>query len=77
LGPAWLAGGIFAFLLSMGEFGLALFIADPQKPTLPLMIFRLLGLPGLANYGQALALSVILMGICGIGLWMAESFKEG
>ena len=32
-------------------------------PTLPLVIARFLGQPGALNYGQALAMSAILMGV--------------
>ena len=59
-----LIGGIFAFVLSMGEFGASLFVIRPQKPTLPIVIHRLLGQPQPANYGMAIALSVLLLVIC-------------
>ncbi|HEX9763312.1 MAG TPA: iron ABC transporter permease, partial [Acidimicrobiia bacterium] len=36
------------------------FIARPGAPTIPTMIFRLLGRPGQANFGMAMAMSVIL-----------------
>ena len=59
--PALTVALVFAFLASLGEFGATLLVARPQHPTVPLMIFRALGQPGLANLGQALALSTILM----------------
>lgn len=59
--PAMTVALVFAFLASLGEFGATLLVARPQHPTIPLMIFRALGQPGLANLGQALALSTILM----------------
>ncbi len=59
--PALVVALVFAFLASLGEFGATLLVARPQHPTIPLMIFRALGRPGLANLGQALALSTILM----------------
>lgn len=59
--PALLTGAVFAFTVSMGEFGATLLIARPDYPTLPIVIFRFLGQPGAINYGQALALSTILM----------------
>jgi thiamine transport system permease protein len=61
LAPSLLAGAIFAFTVSLGDFGAALLLARPQYPTAPLVIARLLGQPGAANYGQALALSTLLM----------------
>ncbi len=50
----------FAFAVSVGEFGATSFLARPKTPTLPVLIFRLIGLPGQANYGMALAASVLL-----------------
>ena len=57
-------GAIFAFVLSLGEFGASIFVIRPQQPTLPIAIFRLLSQPQPANFGMALALSVILLAIC-------------
>jgi thiamine transport system permease protein len=61
VGRAALAAAAFAFAVSLGEFGATAFIARPDAPTMPLAIFRLLGQPGAATFGQAMALSVILM----------------
>jgi thiamine transport system permease protein len=58
---AILIGAVFAFSISMGEFGASTFITRPQTPTLPVAIFRFLSLPGDLNYGQAMAMSTILM----------------
>lgn len=55
-----LAAG-FAFAMSLGEFGATVFIARADTVTVPVAIMRLLGLPGASNYGQAMALSSILM----------------
>ncbi len=51
----------FAFAVSLGEFGATVFIARADTPTVPVAIVRLLGRPGPANIGQAMALSTILM----------------
>jgi thiamine transport system permease protein len=59
--PAIITGAVFAFTVSLGEFGASLLLARPDAPTLPVLIFRLLGQPGALNYGQALAMSSILM----------------
>jgi thiamine transport system permease protein len=40
-----------------------------------LAIFRFLSQPGGLNYGQALALSTILMGVTGAGLLAIERFR--
>ncbi|MGL6280199.1 MAG: ABC transporter permease [Gaiella sp.] len=52
-----------AFAVSVGEFGAALFLSRADWPTLPVAIFRFLGRPGADNVGQAMALSVVLMGV--------------
>jgi thiamine transport system permease protein len=65
-------GAVFAFTVSMGEFGASLFIYRPDTPTIPIVIFRLLGQPGASNYGQALAMSVILMGVCAASFILIE-----
>jgi thiamine transport system permease protein len=51
----------FAFAVSLGEFGATVFLARPDRPTVPVAIYRALGRPGADNFGQAMALSVMLM----------------
>lgn len=75
IGRAAAVGATFAFTASMGEFGASLFIARPDTPTMPVVIFRLLGQPGASNYGQALAMSVILMGVCAVGFLLIERVR--
>jgi thiamine transport system permease protein len=55
-----LAAAGFAFAVSLGEFGATSFLARAERPTLPVVIFRLIGQPGELNYGMALAASVVL-----------------
>lgn len=55
-----LAAAGFAFAVSLGEFGATSFLARDDHPTVPVVIFRLLGHPGAQNYGMALAASVVL-----------------
>ncbi|MBN2258778.1 MAG: iron ABC transporter permease [Anaerolineaceae bacterium] len=52
---------IFAFSVSLGEFGATTFLNRPEFPTIPIAIFRFLNQPGQINYGQAMAMSTILM----------------
>ena len=59
----------------MGEFGATVFIARPDNSTIPTVIFRLLGRPGVTNYGQALAMSVILMSVCAIAFILIERVR--
>lgn len=51
----------FAFAISLGEFGATAFIVRPDRPTIPTAIVRLLSQPGALNFGQAMALSTLLM----------------
>jgi len=63
---------IFAFTISLGEFGATSLLYRPQYPTLPVAIFRYLSLPGAANYGQAMAMSVVMMLACAAGILIIE-----
>ena len=74
---ALLVGAVFAFTTSMGEFGATLLISRPEYPTMPVVIFRLLGQPGALNYGQALAMSTLLMLVCAAGFLLIERFRIG
>jgi thiamine transport system permease protein len=68
-------GAVFAFAISMGEFGATLLIARPEWPTIPVAIFRYLGQPGALNYGQALAMSTILMAVTAAGFFLLERLR--
>ena len=61
LGRATAAAAGFAFAVSLGEFGATAFLARPDRPTMPIAIYRALGRPGEWNLGQAMAMSTILM----------------
>ncbi|MDW8804636.1 iron ABC transporter permease [Streptomyces scabiei] len=65
----------FAFAVSLGEFGATVFIARADNPTLPVAVARLLGRPGELNYGQAMALSTILMVVCAVALLVLERLR--
>lgn len=75
LRPALIVGAVFAFTISLGEFGATLLISRPDFPTMPVIIYQALGQPGLLNYGKALAMSTILMGVAGAGLLVIEKFR--
>ncbi|MFK4155757.1 ABC transporter permease [Streptomyces fungicidicus] len=72
---ALLVAAGFAFAVSLGEFGATVFIARPENPTLPVAVARLLGRPGDLNYGQAMALSTILMIVCAVALLVLERLR--
>ncbi|MBK8986642.1 MAG: iron ABC transporter permease [Chloroflexi bacterium] len=77
MGRALLVAAVFAFTVSMGEFGATSFIVRPNSGylTLPIAIQRYLGQPGALNYGQAMAMSAILMLVCAIGFFAIERFR--
>ena len=50
----------FALATSLGEFGATAFLARPEQPTLPVLIYRLFSRPTGDNYATALAASVVL-----------------
>jgi len=58
---ATLTAAIFAFTISLGEFGATLLISRPEYPTIPVAIERFLSQPGGLNYGQAMSMATILM----------------
>jgi thiamine transport system permease protein len=58
---AALTAAIFAFTISLGEFGATLLLARPEYPTIPVAIERFLSQPGGLNYGQAMAMATLLM----------------
>jgi thiamine transport system permease protein len=77
IGRALLVAGAFAFAISLGEFGATALVARPDFPTIPIAIYRFLSQPGALNYGQALAMSSVLMAICAASLLTIESLRVG
>lgn len=77
LGHALLIGGTFAFAISLGEFGATAMLVGAQTPTLPYAIFRYLSLPGSLNYGQAMAMSTVLMIVVAVSLIAMDRLRFG
>jgi thiamine transport system permease protein len=77
IGRALLVAASFAFTISIGEFGATALITRPEYPTVPVVIYRLLSRPGGLNYGQAMALSTILMLATLGGMLIMEHFRLG
>ena len=67
---AILVGAVFAFSISMGEFGASTFVTRPHTATMPVAIFRFLGQPGEMNYGQAMAMGTLLMLVTCTAFWL-------
>jgi thiamine transport system permease protein len=77
VGRALIVAATFAFTISLGEFGATAVIARPEYPTVPVAIYRYLSQPGALNYGQALALSTLLMAITAGGMLAIERLRLG
>jgi thiamine transport system permease protein len=72
-----LAATGFAFAVSLGEFGATSFLARPDRPTLPVVIYQLISRPGADNYGMALAASVVLGVVTVLVMAVVERFRIG
>jgi thiamine transport system permease protein len=69
------SAGIFAFTVSLGEFGATALIYRPEYPTLPMAIYRFLAQPGGLNYGQAMAMATLLLFLAGAGILLIEKLR--
>jgi thiamine transport system permease protein len=72
---ATLSAAGFAFTISIGEFGATTLLARPEYPTIPIAIYRFLSQPGGLNYGQAMAMATLLMGLTAIGILFIEQLR--
>ncbi|MBZ5739213.1 ABC transporter permease [Nocardioides mangrovi] len=70
-----LAAAGFAFAVSLGEFGATSFLARDDHPTMPIVIFHLIGHPGAMNYGMALAASVVLAACTAVVMLVVERLR--
>lgn len=70
-----LAAAGFAFAVSLGEFGATSFLARDEHPTMPIVIFHLIGHPGAMNYGMALAASVVLAATTAVVMLAVERLR--
>jgi thiamine transport system permease protein len=77
VGRAVLAAAGFSFAIAVGEFGATVFLARGQLPTMPVAIFRLLGRPGAANFGQAMAMATILMAVTATAMVLIDRLRVG
>ena len=68
-------GAVFAFAVSMGEFGATLLLNRPEYTTMPVAIYRYLGRPGATNLSAALAMSALLVMIAAVGFLLIERLR--
>jgi thiamine transport system permease protein len=76
--PAVIVAALFAFTVSLGDFGAALVLSvtSPETATMPVVIYQFFGQPGSANYGQALAMSSVLMLVTLVSFAAIERLRD-
>ncbi|WP_437440871.1 ABC transporter permease [Serinicoccus kebangsaanensis] len=72
-----LAATGFAFAVSLGEFGATSFLARPDRPTVPVVIYQLISRPGAEHLGMALAASVLLALVTVVVMGVVERLRVG
>jgi len=72
---AALAATGLAFTVALGEFGATTFLSRPSNSTLPVVIYRLIGLPGGDNAGMAVAASVVLAAVTVVVVALVERLR--
>ena len=75
--PAVASGAGLALVACLGEFGATAFVVRSDRPTVPVLVARLLGRPGAAGYGQAMALSCVLVVVCAVVLALVDRAGRG
>jgi thiamine transport system permease protein len=75
------AGAGLALVACLGEFGATVFLARSGSPTVPVAIERLMSRPGGAGFGQAMALSCVLVVLCGLVValvdrWLGDDDRD-
>jgi thiamine transport system permease protein len=66
---------VYAFAISLGEFGATSFLTRPDIPTLPIAVYRYLSLPGTLNFGQAMAMAVVLLVVCAASMFLVDRLQ--
>ncbi len=66
------AGAGLALVACLGEFGATAFLARGSRPTVPVAIERLMSRPAGAGFGQAMALSCVLVVICAVVVMVVD-----
>ncbi|GGK79148.1 ABC transporter permease [Ornithinimicrobium pekingense] len=72
-----LAATGFAFAVALGEFGATAFLARPDRPTVPVVIYQLISRPGAEHLGMALAASVVLALVTVTVMGVVERLRVG
>jgi thiamine transport system permease protein len=69
------AAGVFAFTVSLGEFGATSMLVRPENPTMTTAIARFMSQPGGLNYGQAMAMATILLFVTTAAILVIERIR--
>ena len=69
------AAGVFAFTVSLGEFGATSMLVRPEYPTMTTAIARFMSQPGGLNYGQAMAMATILLIVTTTAILVIEQIR--
>ena len=69
------AAGVFAFTVSLGEFGATAMLVRPEYPTMTTAIARFMSQPGGLNYGQAMAMATILLVVTTTAILVIERIR--
>ncbi len=72
-----LAATGFAIAVALGEFGATAFLARPDRPTVPVVIYQLISRPGAEHLGMALAASVVLALVTVTVMGVVERLRVG
>ncbi len=72
---ALLAGAVFAFAVSLGEFGASVLLQRREFATMPVAMFEALGRPGTDNLGRALAMATLLMGVTTVAFLIIDRLR--
>lgn len=70
-----MTAALYAFTISLGEFGATSFLSRPDLPTMPIAVYRYLNLPGASNYGQAMAMAVIILMVCVVSMFALDRLQ--
>ncbi|MCB5992157.1 ABC transporter permease [Janibacter melonis] len=65
----------FALAVSLGEFGATAFLARPDEPTLPVLVYTLMGRPGAEAQGGAMAAAVLLAAVTVAVMGLVERLR--
>lgn len=67
----------FALAVSLGEFGATAFLARPDDPTLPVLVYTLMGRPGAVAQGTAMAAAILLAAVTVSVMGLVERLRLG